>query len=98
MTAMTDVSFLLLTFFILTAKFRPYQPVIIDLPTSATQKIVPDPLMTVTVDKEGKVYYTLSSLKLKQDAMTNMVDKYTQYYPLLGTLTDEQKKNFTNIK
>jgi biopolymer transport protein ExbD len=34
MTAMCDVSFLLLTFFILTSKFKPTEPVAIDLPNS----------------------------------------------------------------
>jgi biopolymer transport protein ExbD len=98
MTAMTDVSFLLLTFFILTAKFRPYQPVIIDTPSSSSEYKVPDPLMTIAVDKEGKVYYTLSSPTLKREALTNLIDKYGDKYPSLKGLTDQQKEVFTNIE
>ncbi|MBL7836468.1 MAG: biopolymer transporter ExbD, partial [Bacteroidetes bacterium] len=37
MTAMCDVSFLLLTFFMLTSKFRPPEAVPIDLPNSRSQ-------------------------------------------------------------
>ncbi|MFN0276925.1 MAG: ExbD/TolR family protein [Chitinophagales bacterium] len=98
MTAMTDVSFLLLTFFILTAKFRPYQPVVIDIPSSSSEYKVPDPLMTIAVDKEGKVYYTLSSLTLKRDALTNMIEKYGDKYPDLKGLSDQQKEVFTSME
>lgn len=98
MTAMTDVSFLLLTFFILTAKFRPHQPVIIDTPTSRSEQILPDPLMTISVDKEGKVYYSLSSPKLKADALNNMIEKYGSKYPALEQLTDAQKNVFAGAE
>ena len=37
MTAMTDVAFLLLTFFMLTAKMKPQEPVVIDTPSSISE-------------------------------------------------------------
>ncbi|MBC8046150.1 MAG: biopolymer transporter ExbD [Fimbriimonadaceae bacterium] len=98
MTAMTDVSFLLLTFFILTAKFRPHQPVIIDTPTSRSELILPDPLMTISVDKEGKVFYSLSSLELKSTSLNNMIEKYGDKYPVLKNLSEQQKTEFANIE
>lgn len=97
MTAMCDVSFLLLTFFILTAKFRPYQPVIIDIPTSRSNLTIPDPLMTISVDKEGKVYYSLSSTSLKKDAIANLADKYGDRYPELKNLSPDQIEHFATI-
>lgn len=98
MTAMTDVSFLLLTFFILTAKFRPYQPVIIDTPSSVSEYKVPDPLMTIAVDKEGKIYYTLSSPALKKQAIDNMIERYGEKYPTIKGLSEEQKATFASIE
>jgi biopolymer transport protein ExbD len=98
MTAMTDVSFLLLTFFILTAKFRPYQPVIIDTPSSSSEFKVPDPLMTISVDKEGKIYYSLSSPSLKIDALTNLIEKYGDKYPDVKGVTEQQKITFSSIE
>jgi biopolymer transport protein ExbD len=51
MTAMCDVSFLLLTFFMLTSKFRPPEVVPIDLPNARSQTKL-DHVMTITVDKD----------------------------------------------
>ena len=42
MTAMCDVAFLLLTFFILTTQFRPEEVVSIDTPSSISDFILPD--------------------------------------------------------
>lgn len=98
MTAMCDVSFLLLTFFILTAKFRPSQPVVIDIPSARTEKITPDNLMTISVDKEGKVYYSVSNPKVKSETLTNLIQRYGDKYPSLKTLTPKQINNFGNIE
>ncbi|MEZ5013272.1 MAG: biopolymer transporter ExbD [Chitinophagales bacterium] len=98
MTAMTDVSFLLLTFFILTAKFRPAQPVIIDMPSSATELKVPDNLMTISVDKEGKLYFSMSNPKVKVETLRNLVDRYSEKYPNLKDLDDKQINNFVNME
>ncbi len=98
MTAMCDVSFLLLTFFILTAKFRPSQPVVIDIPSARTEKITPDNLMTISVDKEGKVYYSVSNPKVKSETLTNLIQRYGDKYPSLKTLNQKQINNFGNIE
>ena len=48
MTAMCDVSFLLLSFFILTAKFKPTEVVPIKSPTSrASEEVKEDMLLTL---------------------------------------------------
>lgn len=93
MTAMCDVSFLLLTFFILTAKFNPDQAVPIDMPASRSNIKVEDAIY-VTVDKGGKVYWTTNSAAMRYDAINNMADKYGEKYPVLNSLSDDQRKQF----
>lgn len=98
MTAMTDVSFLLLTFFILTAKFRPAQPVVIDMPASESQIVVPDNLMVISVDKEGLVYYSIENPSVRVATLQNLVQRYGENYPVLKTLTPSQISNFANVE
>ncbi len=94
MTAMCDVSFLLLTFFILTAKFRPDQAVVIDMPSSRSSIKVEDAIF-VTVDKDGKAYWSTNSGSVRYEAINNMIEKYGEKYPNLKNLTEEQKKQFS---
>ena len=42
MTAMCDVAFLLLSFFMLATKFKPDEPVVVVTPASISQVILPD--------------------------------------------------------
>jgi biopolymer transport protein ExbD len=57
MTAMVDVAFLLLTFFMLTTQFKPPSEVEIDLPTShAEVKLPGTDIMTVTVAEDGRIF------------------------------------------
>jgi biopolymer transport protein ExbD len=53
MTAMCDVAFLLLTFFILTTKFRPNEAVQVDIPASTAQ--IPLPASDILMIAVGKV-------------------------------------------
>ncbi|HVX28791.1 MAG TPA: biopolymer transporter ExbD [Parafilimonas sp.] len=60
MTAMCDVAFLLLSFFILTTKPKPSEAVPISTPTSVAPKFVPDKnIVIISLDKDGKVYLSL---------------------------------------
>ena len=62
MTPMVDVAFLLLTFFMLTTKFRPPEPVQIDLPSShAEQKVPESDILTVSVSGENSYFMGVSS-------------------------------------
>ena len=57
MTAMCDVAFLLLTFFILTATAKQPEPLEVQTPSSTVQTKLPDTdLATITIgkDKDGK--------------------------------------------
>lgn len=57
MTAMVDVAFLLLIFFMSTTQFRPPEQVSVTLPLSDSEIHVPETsTIVITVNKEGRVY------------------------------------------
>src|SRR5687768_10108789 len=71
MTAMCDVAFLLLSFFILTTKFKPDEAVEIQTPSSVAAKVAPeDKSFLVNIDKEGKVF-----LQLSEDVKSDILDE-----------------------
>ena len=57
MTAMVDVAFLLLTFFMLTAQFREPEPIPIVLPSSNTQiKLPASNILMITVSEDARIF------------------------------------------
>jgi biopolymer transport protein ExbD len=61
MTAMCDVAFLLLSFFILTTKFKPSEALAVVTPNSVSNKVAPqEDAVLITIDKDGKVYFSVS--------------------------------------
>ncbi|MCO5233078.1 MAG: biopolymer transporter ExbD [Chitinophagales bacterium] len=97
MTAMCDVSFLLLAFFILTAKFRPTESVMVDTPTSRATEQVKEDIITITVNKEGGAYLTLFSTR-RVPTLNSLIERYGEKYPSLRTLTKDQINNFGNVE
>ena len=97
MTAMCDVSFLLLTFFILTSKFRPTEPVAIDVPNSRSQITVTDAIR-ISVDKEGKAYINYPSAAFRDEVLNQMVKVYPAKYQYLANLTPKQRSNFKQVE
>ncbi len=73
MTAMCDVAFLLLTFFILTAKPKESSAVNVATPTSVSSRKAPDKdVVEISIDKDGKVFFATgdnSSDKEKKQAI-----------------------------
>jgi biopolymer transport protein ExbD len=60
MTAMCDVAFLLLSFFILTTKFKPAEAVEVNIPSSVAAKVAPEKdIVLVSIDKDGKVFLSI---------------------------------------
>ena len=98
MTAMCDVAFLLLTFFILTAKFRPNELVQIKIPSSRATETVKDDLVTISVDKDGNAFYTAASPRRKGEILTKMIEKYAVKYPQLAGMTPLQKLQFGQLE
>lgn len=72
MTAMTDVAFLLLTFFIMTATFKTNDAEI-TTPSSISQIKVPDEdLMVISIDKDGKVYFGVDAKPTRVEMLDNI--------------------------
>ena len=68
MTAMCDVAFLLLSFFILTTKFKPAEAINVSPPSSVANKIAPEKdAFLVSISKEGQVFIQLSDDAMKED-------------------------------
>lgn len=62
MTPMVDLFSLLLTFFMLTATFRPNEPAPVDTPFSVSEKKTPDAnIMTVTIASDGRVFFNVDN-------------------------------------
>ena len=74
MTAMCDVAFLLLSFFILTAKFKSSEAIQITTPSSVAAKAadMSADAFVVSVDKTGKVYIELSDSGIRSSILANM--------------------------
>lgn len=91
MTAMCDVAFLLLSFFILTTKFKPDEALSVTTPKSVQTKPAEEKdIVLVTIDREGKTYFSIGDENPEEKLATiEQVDKLKN----LG-LTDAQKKAF----
>ena len=77
MTAMCDVAFLLLTFFMLTAKAKPDEPVLIDTPTSVSQLPIKDAgVAIITVDTAGRAYFDMIGQAKRDSILDFMLGKY----------------------
>ncbi len=92
MTAMCDVATLLLTFFILTTQFKGEEAIVVKTPSSIAEFKVPERnLITISIDKTGKVYFSLDG-KFKRKIM---IEKVNDAYNL--GLTAEEIDKFSNL-
>lgn len=89
MTAMCDVAFLLLTFFMLTAKMRPTEPVPVDTPGSISETKLPDAgTLTILVAPDGKTYMDMVGSHTRLDLIADVNEQFK-----LG-LNEEDAKRF----
>ncbi len=92
MTAMCDVAFLLLTFFMLTAKAKPQETVIIDTPTSISETKLPDAgTITVLIGSDGKIFIDMAG----QHTRLSLIEDVNSRYQL--GLNDEERMKFANL-
>ena len=90
--AMTDVAFLLLTFFMLTAKMKPQENLVIDTPASISQTKLPESgTLTILVGKDGRIFLDMTGQHTRQELINSMNDQYQ-----MG-LTEQDKLLFTNV-
>ena len=77
MTAMCDVAFLLLTFFMLTAKFKPEEAVTITPPSSVSEKPLmnKDGILTVSVGPDGGIYLGTDDALAKKTMLERMANR-----------------------
>jgi biopolymer transport protein ExbD len=92
MTAMCDVAFLLLTFFILTATAKVPEALPVDTPMSTVSTKLPDTdLATLTIG-DGKVFFDLKGNKIRVKTLELMGEKYGV------TFSDDDKKEFGKME
>ncbi|MCL6460401.1 outer membrane transport energization protein ExbD [Flavobacterium micromati] len=76
MTAMCDVAFLLLTFFVMTSTAKIPEALPVDTPASTVQTKLPETdLATLTVGK-GKVFFDLKGRAIRKKTLQLMGEKY----------------------
>lgn len=93
MTAMTDVAFLLLTFFILTAEFRKPEVEGIVEPSSVSKARLTegDNTMTISVTEDGRYYFSPST---NPEQRLKLLEAMGEKYKV--TFTDAEKAVFVN--
>ena len=89
MTAMSDVTVLLLTFFMLTLTFVKKEPVQVFTPASVSEIKIPETnILQILVDPQGKIFMSLD----KQPDMKAVLEKMGEEYGV--DFTPEQEKKF----
>src|ERR1700761_4800516 len=73
MTAMCDVAFLLLTFFMLATKFKPDEPVVVKTPASISEIPIPETdIMLITVDPKGRIFFSIDNPVRRKDLIDDI--------------------------
>jgi len=89
MTAMCDVAFLLLTFFMLATKFKPDEPVTVVTPNSISEIPIPDAdIMLITIDDKGRVFFGVDNKNVRK----SLIEDINEYKGL--NLTEQEMNNF----
>jgi biopolymer transport protein ExbD len=89
MTAMCDVAFLLLTFFILTATAKIPEPMQVDTPATVKKDTLPQKnLVTLSIGNKGKVFFDLKGKALRRRTLELMAETYKIEF------TDAEKDKF----
>ena len=93
MTAMSDVTVLLLTFFMLTSTFVRKEPVQVTTPASVSEFKIPEVnILSILIDPKGKVFMSL-------DKQTDMVETLTSVGKDYGvSFTSAELKKFRILK
>lgn len=89
MTAMSDVTVLLLTFFMLTSTFVKKEPVQVTTPASVSEIKIPETnILQILVDPNGKIFMSMD----KQGDLKAVLENMGKEYGV--TFTPEQERKF----
>lgn len=92
MTAMCDVAFLLLTFFMLTSNFVAKEPITVAVPASVSEiKIAESDIITVLIDAQGKVFVGLDAQPDRKELLKKLGEAYQINF------TDKELTEFSKI-
>ena len=90
MTPMVDLAFLLVTFFMLTTKFKADEPVVVDTPSSVSEIKLPDiDIMTIMITPDSKLYFNIDGKKTREKVLQKMGERYNV------TFTPEEVHRFS---
>ncbi len=92
MTAMTDVAFLLLTFFMLTSNFTVKEPAQVNPPSSISEIKIPETdIFTILVENSGKIFIGLDGQTERKELLKKMGENYNLQF------SEEEFKEFSRI-
>lgn len=109
MTPFCDVAFLLLTFFILTTKFKPDEKIPINTPSSVSAKAAPQKnFIMISLTKDGKAFLNSDRIDIKESALDEINKEYNlgltpndihriAVLPVIGT-SFQNLKAYSNLK
>ncbi|HWR94853.1 MAG TPA: biopolymer transporter ExbD [Flavobacterium sp.] len=92
MTAMCDVAFLLLTFFILTATAKPPEVLAVDTPKSTVQTKLPEKDLAMLTIGGGKVFFDVKGKNVRIKTLELMAEKYAISF------TEEEINEFSKME
>ncbi len=91
MTPMVDLAFLLVTFFMLTASARVSEPVVVDTPSSNSDKLLPENVILISVDDQGHAFFNVNNY----DVRMRTLDRMSQQYKV--DFTPKEKEAFAKM-
>ncbi|MCM1005720.1 MAG: biopolymer transporter ExbD [Prevotella sp.] len=106
MTAMSDVTVLLLTFFMLTSTFLAKEPFQANTPPSVSEDEMPmNNVVEILVNPQGKIWLTMnndttqeaSNAAMRRELLTNMQAEYQQQTGKSVKFTEDQMKVFETL-
>jgi len=92
MTAMCDVAFLLLTFFILSAKPKTSDPIKVDIPSAAISNTIPETDFSTLLIAQGKVFFNVEGDDVRKETLKIMAQKYKMSF------TPEEMTQFSGVE
>ncbi len=90
MTAMSDVTVLLLTFFMLTSTFIKKEPVQVSTPSSVSERKIPDTnILSILIEPTGKIFMSMD----RPDNIKDVLKKVGEDYNI--TFSEPELKKFS---